>query len=118
MPEKSWSGISISSGSQLHQFAIGIPASGFSPVPLVTDYSSICPARPVSIFFENPWRYSQRKVHHRCPLDHPNTFIRGFGEDDLRKSKPKFFKKCLFLLTEMFTLLVPISPFSVFSVYA
>jgi hypothetical protein len=37
MPEKSLSDIGISSGSQLLQSGIGIPASGFSPVPLVTD---------------------------------------------------------------------------------
>jgi hypothetical protein len=34
-------GIGISSGSQLPQSSIGIPTSGFSPVPLVTDYSGI-----------------------------------------------------------------------------
>ena len=34
-------GIGISSGSQLTQSGIGIPASGFSPVPLVTDKSGI-----------------------------------------------------------------------------
>ncbi len=34
-------GIGISSGSQLPQSRIGIPTSGFSPVPLVTDYSGI-----------------------------------------------------------------------------
>jgi hypothetical protein len=38
---KSWFGIGISSGSQLLQSDIGIPASGFSPVPLVTDKSGI-----------------------------------------------------------------------------
>jgi hypothetical protein len=37
MLEKSYSGIGISSGSRLLQSGIGIPASGFSPVPLVTD---------------------------------------------------------------------------------
>ncbi len=37
MPEKSQPGIGISSGSQLLQSGIGIPAPGFSPVPLVTD---------------------------------------------------------------------------------
>jgi hypothetical protein len=37
MPEKSQSGIGISSGSQLLQSYIGIPASGFSLVPLITD---------------------------------------------------------------------------------
>jgi hypothetical protein len=37
MPEKSYSGIGISSSSQLLQSSIGIPASGVSPVPLVTD---------------------------------------------------------------------------------
>jgi hypothetical protein len=37
MPEKSKSGIGISSGSQLPQSGIDIPASGFSPVPLITD---------------------------------------------------------------------------------
>jgi hypothetical protein len=41
LPEKSKSGIGISSGSQLPQSAIGIPVSGFSPVPLVTDQSGI-----------------------------------------------------------------------------
>jgi hypothetical protein len=44
MPEcrqKNLSGIGISSGSQLLQSGIGIPASGFSPIPLVTDYSGI-----------------------------------------------------------------------------
>jgi hypothetical protein len=34
---KSQSAIGISSGSQLLQYGMGIPASGFSPVPLVTD---------------------------------------------------------------------------------
>jgi hypothetical protein len=46
MPEKSSSGIGFSSGGQLPQSGIGIPASGFSPVPLVTDNSGIvqlCP---------------------------------------------------------------------------
>jgi hypothetical protein len=38
---KSYSGIGISSGSQLLQSGMGIPASGFSPVPLVTDKSGI-----------------------------------------------------------------------------
>jgi hypothetical protein len=37
MPEKSKSGIGISSGSQLPQSGIGIPASGVSPVALVTE---------------------------------------------------------------------------------
>ncbi len=38
MPEKTLSGgTGISSGNQLLQSGIGIPASGFSPVPLVTD---------------------------------------------------------------------------------
>jgi hypothetical protein len=37
MSEKSQSGISISTGIQLLQTGIGIPASGVSPVPLVTD---------------------------------------------------------------------------------
>jgi hypothetical protein len=37
IPEKSLSGIGISSGSMLPQSGIGIPASGFSPVQLVTD---------------------------------------------------------------------------------
>jgi hypothetical protein len=37
MREKSRSGIGISSGSQLSQSGIGIPASGFNPVPLLTD---------------------------------------------------------------------------------
>jgi hypothetical protein len=40
MPEcqkKSYSGIGISSVSQRLQSGIGIPASGFSPVPVVTD---------------------------------------------------------------------------------
>jgi hypothetical protein len=37
MPEKILSGIGISSCSQLLQFGIGIPAAGFSPVPLATD---------------------------------------------------------------------------------
>ncbi len=41
MPEKNQSGIGISSGSQLPQSGIGIPASGFRPVPLVTDQSGI-----------------------------------------------------------------------------
>jgi hypothetical protein len=41
MPEKTWSGIGISSGSQLLQSGIGIPASGFSPVPLGTEWSGI-----------------------------------------------------------------------------
>ncbi len=41
MPEKKLVHIGISSGSQLLQSGIGIPASGFSPVPLVTDYSGI-----------------------------------------------------------------------------
>ncbi len=36
-PEKSYSGIGISSGSQLPLSSIGIPASGFTPVPLVTN---------------------------------------------------------------------------------
>jgi hypothetical protein len=40
MPEKSNSGIGISSDNQLLQSGIGIPASGFSPVPLVRQ----CPA--------------------------------------------------------------------------
>jgi hypothetical protein len=37
MPEKSYSSIGISSGSQLLQSGIGIPASGVSPVPLLTE---------------------------------------------------------------------------------
>jgi hypothetical protein len=37
IPEKSKSGIGISSGSQLPKSGIGIPASGFNPVPLVMD---------------------------------------------------------------------------------
>jgi len=37
MLEKLFSGISISSGSPLLQSGIGILASGFHPVPLVTD---------------------------------------------------------------------------------
>jgi hypothetical protein len=37
MPEKGYSDIGISSGSQLPQSGIGIPASGFNPVPLFTD---------------------------------------------------------------------------------
>jgi hypothetical protein len=37
MQEKSKSGSGISSGSQLPQSGIGIPASGFSLVPLVMD---------------------------------------------------------------------------------
>jgi hypothetical protein len=37
MPEKSYSGIGISSGSQLFQSGIDILASGFSPIPLVMD---------------------------------------------------------------------------------
>jgi hypothetical protein len=37
MSEKGSSGIGISSGSQLLQSGIGIPASGFSPLPLVKD---------------------------------------------------------------------------------
>jgi hypothetical protein len=41
MPEKNKYGIGISSGSQLAQSGIGIPASRFSPVPLVTDKSCI-----------------------------------------------------------------------------
>jgi hypothetical protein len=36
-PKKSLSGIGISSSSQLPQASIGIQASGFSLVPLVTD---------------------------------------------------------------------------------
>ncbi len=41
MPEKCWFGIGISSGSQLPHSGIGILASGFSPVPLVTEKSGI-----------------------------------------------------------------------------
>jgi hypothetical protein len=41
MLEKSYSGIYISSGSQLLQSGNAIPASRFSPVPLVTNYSGI-----------------------------------------------------------------------------
>jgi hypothetical protein len=37
MPEKSYSSIGISFDSQLPKSGIGIPASGFSPVSLVTD---------------------------------------------------------------------------------
>jgi hypothetical protein len=37
MLEKSWSGIGISSSSQLPHSDIGIPASGVSSIPLVTD---------------------------------------------------------------------------------
>jgi hypothetical protein len=44
MPEKSYSGIGISSGSQLSQSGIDIPTSGFSPVPLVRH----CPAMETS----------------------------------------------------------------------
>jgi hypothetical protein len=41
MPEKSLSGIGIFTASQLLQSGVGIPASGFCPVPLVTDQSGI-----------------------------------------------------------------------------
>jgi hypothetical protein len=37
IPRKSYLGIGISSGRQLPQSDIGIPALGFKPVPLVTD---------------------------------------------------------------------------------
>jgi hypothetical protein len=48
--EKSYSGISISSGSQLPQSGISIPASGFSPVPLVSGHGLVrhCPAMPIT----------------------------------------------------------------------
>jgi hypothetical protein len=41
MPEKGYSSIGISSGSQLLQSGIGIPALGIKPVPLVRDFSGI-----------------------------------------------------------------------------
>jgi hypothetical protein len=37
MPEKSYSSIGVSSGSQLPQSGIGIPAAGVSPVLLLTE---------------------------------------------------------------------------------
>ncbi len=47
----------ISSGSQRPQSGIGIPASGFSPLPLVTDYSGIAQPpwwKPPNIMQINP----------------------------------------------------------------
>ncbi len=41
----------------------------------------------VSNFFENSWRYSQVKVHHRYQRPGPNGILRGLGQTDPWKNQ-------------------------------
>jgi hypothetical protein len=68
-PNAGMSGIGISSGSQLPQSGIDIPASGFSAVPMVTDYSGIAQLCKFPIYYlplSDSWpetSLSKRKRH-------------------------------------------------------